>query len=79
VLHHKFAVIDHRKVIVGSHNWSDSANKQNDEALFVINDLEIANSYSLEFENLFSNSVLGTPAWLTKKISDLNKKCAGVN
>ena len=75
VLHHKFAVIDHHKTITGSHNWSASANLQNDEALLIIDDIKIANEYSKEFENLIQYSVLGIPAWLTRKISDLNQKC----
>jgi phosphatidylserine/phosphatidylglycerophosphate/cardiolipin synthase-like enzyme len=75
VLHHKFAVIDQHKVIVGSHNWSDSANKQNDEALFVIDDVDIAKKYTFEFETLIKKSVLGVPAWLSKKISALDQQC----
>ena len=35
-LHHKFAVIDHHKVITGSFNWSPSAAHTNDETLLVI-------------------------------------------
>ena len=35
-LHHKFAVIDNRKVITGSFNWSPSAAHTNDETLLVI-------------------------------------------
>jgi phosphatidylserine/phosphatidylglycerophosphate/cardiolipin synthase-like enzyme len=35
-LHHKFAVIDNKKVITGSFNWSPSAAHTNDETLLVI-------------------------------------------
>jgi phosphatidylserine/phosphatidylglycerophosphate/cardiolipin synthase-like enzyme len=77
VLHHKFAVIDQRKVIVGSHNWSQAANDQNDEAVFIIEDSKIAADYKSEFENLFKKSVLGVPTWLSQKISDQDKLCQG--
>ena len=36
LLHDKFAVIDNKTVITGSHNWSEAANHGNDETLIVI-------------------------------------------
>ncbi|MFZ4715219.1 MAG: phospholipase D-like domain-containing protein [Bacteriovoracaceae bacterium] len=75
VLHHKFAVIDQRKVIVGSHNWSESANVQNDEALLVIDSPQIAQSFTAEFEHLYKRSIVGPPLWLTKKIADIEMNC----
>ena len=41
-LHHKFAVIDNRKVITGSFNWSPSAAHTNDETLLVIESPQLA-------------------------------------
>ncbi|MCY7368743.1 MAG: phospholipase D-like domain-containing protein, partial [Chamaesiphon sp.] len=38
LLHHKFAIVDQRTVITGSHNWSNAANYNNDETLLVIQD-----------------------------------------
>lgn len=75
LLHHKFAVIDHQEVIVGSHNWSDAANTSNDEALLVIRDPTIARNYSDEFSRLKSNSVLGPQPWLLKKIDEAEHRC----
>ena len=76
VLHHKFAVIDQEKVIVGSHNWSDAANTQNDEALLVIQDPLLANQYTQEFETIYAKATLGISPFIAKKISDQETACA---
>jgi phosphatidylserine/phosphatidylglycerophosphate/cardiolipin synthase-like enzyme len=52
VMHHKFAVLDNKKVIMGSHNWSESANTQNDEFLVVIEDIQTASRFSQEFARM---------------------------
>ncbi len=75
LLHHKFAVIDHRKVLVGSHNWSAAANTINDEALLVIDDPSVAEQYSEEFQRLKAHSVLGPQPWLLKKIHEAEVAC----
>ncbi len=55
LLHHKYAIIDGEKadwngsVITGSHNWSYSANRRNDENTLIIQDAHIANLYMQEF------------------------------
>lgn len=55
LMHHKYAVIDgeqaewNGKVITGSHNWSSSANRRNDENTIIIEDARIANLYIQEF------------------------------
>lgn len=50
LLHHKYALIDDAVVITGSHNWSNSAEQQNDENTVIIHDPEIANQFRQEFE-----------------------------
>lgn len=50
LLHHKYAVIDDAVVITGSHNWSNSAEQQNDENTVIIHDPEVANQFRQEFE-----------------------------
>ncbi|NJK62165.1 MAG: hypothetical protein HC921_05290 [Synechococcaceae cyanobacterium SM2_3_1] len=35
-MHHKFAVIDESIVVTGSHNWSQGANRNNDENVLII-------------------------------------------
>jgi len=55
-LHHKYGLIDVESsdsdptVITGSHNWTYSAEKYNDENTLIIHDADIANIFLQEFE-----------------------------
>ena len=65
LLHHKFAVLDRRTVIAGSHNWSNAANYNNDETLLVIQDNPtVAAHFNREFDRLYQGGVIGIPAKL---------------
>lgn len=75
VLHHKFGIVDHQTVIVGSHNWSDAANRLNDETLLVIEHPQVAAHYQREFERLYANSRLGIPSFLSRKAQDHQRQC----
>lgn len=75
VLHHKFAVIDNQKVIVGSQNWSDAANFTNDETLVVIENSNIAGQYTTEYNRVKATSLLGVPATLKAEIAARKKAC----
>jgi phosphatidylserine/phosphatidylglycerophosphate/cardiolipin synthase-like enzyme len=68
LLHHKFAIIDRRTVITGSHNWSNAANYHNDETLLIIQDNPtVAAHFDREFDRLYTGVVLGIPARLKNK------------
>ena len=74
-LHHKFALIDQRTVISGSHNWSQAANHQNDETLLIINNLTVAQHFDHEFKRL-SQSVLGKlPSKIKSKLQKQQDDC----
>lgn len=65
LLHHKFAVVDRQTVITGSHNWSNAANYNNDETLFVIQDNPtVAAHFNREFDRLYQHGIIGVPAKL---------------
>lgn len=67
IMHHKFMVVDNYNsasdplVLVGSHNWSSSAEYKNDENILIVHDLNIANQYFQAFAYLYqySGGVLG--------------------
>jgi phosphatidylserine/phosphatidylglycerophosphate/cardiolipin synthase-like enzyme len=59
LLHHKFAVMDKLLVVTGSHNWSISANYNNDEAIVAINNPVVAAHFQREFDRLFDTAILG--------------------
>ncbi|MDJ0728498.1 MAG: phospholipase D-like domain-containing protein [Crocosphaera sp.] len=74
-LHHKFAIIDDNIIITGSHNWSASANYQNDETLLVIKNSLITDHYQQEFDKLYNNSSLGISKNINNKIQEDIKNC----
>lgn len=74
-LHHKFAVIDRRMVITGSHNWSKAANNQNDETVLIIQSPTVAAHFQREFERLYGNAVLGLPVKTQEKIAAERQLC----
>ena len=59
IMHHKFMVVDNYNsasdplVLVGSHNWSTSAETKNDENTLIVHDANIANQYYQAFAYLF--------------------------
>lgn len=64
-LHHKYAIVDHAdlnsdpQVITGSHNWSASANNNNDENTLIIHDADITNQFYQEWTARWHSLTLG--------------------
>ena len=62
IMHHKFMVIDNFDstsdplVVVGSHNWSNSAETKNDENMVIVHDATVANQYYQAFAYLYQLS-----------------------
>ena len=62
IMHHKFMVIDNfnnasdPQVLVGSHNWSTSAETKNDENILIVHDANITNQYYQAFSYLFQQA-----------------------
>jgi competence ComEA-like helix-hairpin-helix protein len=75
LLHHKFGVADRRTVIMGSHNWTEAADHQNDETLLVIEHPTIATHYEREYERLWANSSLGLPAKISENVQKMQQNC----
>jgi phosphatidylserine/phosphatidylglycerophosphate/cardiolipin synthase-like enzyme len=75
-LHHKYAVVDNRIVIVGSHNWSDAANHGNDESILVIENTSISDLYTREYDRVLAGSTLGLTPKAESDIQRRNDACA---
>jgi phosphatidylserine/phosphatidylglycerophosphate/cardiolipin synthase-like enzyme len=56
LLHHKVIIIDEEIVIMGSYNFTNSAETRNDESVIVIYDPFIASQYLAEFQRDFSQA-----------------------
>ncbi|MEM7296529.1 MAG: phospholipase D-like domain-containing protein, partial [Pseudomonadota bacterium] len=76
LLHHKFGVIDQSVVVMGSHNWSDAANRLNDETVIAIAHPTVAAHYQQEFDRLYTNSRLGLPADIDEQWQRFRQQCA---
>lgn len=75
-LHHKIAVIDHRTVITGSHNWSAAANRTNDENLLVIESPALASEFKQEMDRLHQSVVYGPSSFLMRRAAKERQRCA---
>ena len=56
ILHHKVIVIDQQTVITGSYNFTNSAERDNDENLVIVNDPALARAYIEEFELVYAQA-----------------------
>ncbi|MFG6097664.1 phospholipase D-like domain-containing protein [Leptothoe sp. ISB3NOV94-8A] len=74
-LHHKFALIDDRTVVIGSHNWSKAANNKNDENLLIIENATVAQHFKQEFERLYQKAKLGRTDYLVNQMRKMQEKC----
>jgi competence ComEA-like helix-hairpin-helix protein len=75
LLHHKFGVVDANTVIMGSHNWTEAADRQNDETLLVIEHSTVAAHYEREYDRLWANSRLGLPDRLREAWQTMRQTC----
>lgn len=75
LLHHKFAVIDGKIAIAGSHNWSEAANTNNDETLLIIKSAKVAAHFQREFDRLYADAQLGLPDRIKQKIKTQTQQC----
>lgn len=54
-MHHKFCVVDNKRVITGSYNWTRSAEQYNHENVLITNDKKVVDAYCNEFEKLWKD------------------------
>ncbi len=76
-LHHKFGIVDTTKVIFGSHNWTNTANRANDEFIVVVEDDAVAREFSREYDRLSQRAQWGLPANIQERIDQMEAHCAG--
>ena len=53
VMNHRLAILDSKKVVTGSFDWSEASEKWNYENIVIIRDSEVVASYQREFERLW--------------------------
>ncbi|MDP2971607.1 MAG: phospholipase D-like domain-containing protein, partial [Deltaproteobacteria bacterium] len=52
-MNHRFAILDGKKVITGSYDWSEGSGRGDYESILIIQDNDLADSYQKEFERLW--------------------------
>ncbi len=55
-MHHKVLIVDKAIVVFGSYNFSQSAEKQNDENILIVHDPVIAGQFLLEFQRVWDEA-----------------------
>lgn len=55
-MHHKVILVDNQIVETGSYNFSNSAEKRNDENIVIIDDPRLTSLYQAEFEKIFNQA-----------------------
>ena len=53
VMNHRFAVLDGKKIITGSYDWTENSEKWNHENVVILADVEAVASYQKEFDRLW--------------------------
>jgi phosphatidylserine/phosphatidylglycerophosphate/cardiolipin synthase-like enzyme len=74
-LHHKFGVIDSKRVIFGSHNWTEAADRSNDEFIVVIDDVAVGQQFQNEYDRLTKKAQWGLPATVEEQIRQREERC----
>lgn len=74
-LHHKLAVLDDRRVITGSFNWSPAAAHRNDETLLVIDSPKLAAHFRAEIDRLWKGAELGITPRLQRRREERRQQC----
>lgn len=54
-MHNKFAIVDGRKLINGSFNWTRSATKYNDENIVISGDSSLISAFQKKFDSLWKD------------------------
>jgi phosphatidylserine/phosphatidylglycerophosphate/cardiolipin synthase-like enzyme len=57
-MHHKVLIIDERFVVLGSYNFSASAERRNDENILIVDDPTIATLYLAEFDRVYNQATV---------------------
>ena len=56
LMHHKVIIIDQQIVITGSYNFSNNAERNNDENTLIIHNQDIASAYLAEFRQIYNKA-----------------------
>ena len=56
LMHHKVFIMDGQTVVLGSYNFSQSADQDNDENLLIVDDTRLAEAFTAEFQRVYEQA-----------------------
>jgi len=56
LMHHKVFVVDGQVVILGSYNFSQNADQDNDENVLIVDDARLAQAFTAEFQRVYAQA-----------------------
>lgn len=59
-MHHKVIILDEEILILGSYNFTRSAEEKNDENLLILHSPTLASQFLIEFDRIYDNAVFST-------------------
>lgn len=65
LMHHKVFVLDRRTVVFGSFNFSQNAERDNDENCLIVDDAGLARAFGEEFDRILTAAKAGPPPTVT--------------
>ncbi|KGG31073.1 hypothetical protein EV13_0046 [Prochlorococcus sp. MIT 0702] len=68
-------MIDNKKVITGSFNWSPAAAHTNDETLLLIHSPQLAKHFTREMNRMWRGAELGITARMQRKLDRQRARC----
>ncbi len=60
LMHNKFAIFDHKLLLTGSYNWTETAEHYNYENAVFLRDKDLIQEYQKEFDSLWSKNIRPT-------------------
>ncbi|MEM7129958.1 MAG: phospholipase D-like domain-containing protein [Chloroflexota bacterium] len=63
IMHHKVIIVDRQTTVLGSFNFTGSANRQNDENLIIVHDADFTAAFFEEFERLWAETEEDNGFW----------------
>jgi phosphatidylserine/phosphatidylglycerophosphate/cardiolipin synthase-like enzyme len=56
LMHHKVFIVDEQTVILGSFNFSENADTENDENVMIVDDPSLAQAFTAEFGRVYEQA-----------------------
>ena len=56
LMHHKAFIVDGQTAVLGSYNFSQNADQDNDENVLIVDDARLAQAFTAEFQRVYAQA-----------------------